>query len=162
MQKKTARDLQLATISSTTDNSTIDYCSAATLPWPFEEERETEKLYSVSDKKNVKTYYSNGNFQCQFTTKTNDMLEIGTTLSLQQFKVLLDVYLNLFSTLTAAFYQGENCYVIHDLTNGIYVSVTTCYKCLDVREFYVDKIKDNPKVTRRDVSYNTSEAKVLF
>ena len=34
--------------------------------------------------------------------------------------------------------------------------------CLDVREFYVDKITGNLKATRRGVSYNTSEAKVLF
>ena len=54
------------------------------------------------------------------------MLEIGTTLNLQQFKVLLDVYLNLFSTFTAAFYKRERSYVIHDLTDGIYASVATC------------------------------------
>ena len=161
-KKETARDEQLATTSSITEDSTSDYCSAATLPWPFEEERETEKLYIVSDRKNVKTFYSNGNFQCQFTTKTNDMLEIGTILNLQQFKVLLDVYSNLFPTLTAAYYKGEKSYVIHDLTEGIYASVATCYMCLDVREFYVDKITGNPKATRRGVLYNNSEAKILF
>ena len=125
-KKETVRGQQLATSSSSTGDSTIDYCSAATLLGPFEEERETEKLYLASDRKNVKTFYSNGNFQCQFTTKTNDMLEIGTTLNLQQFKVLLDVYSNLFSILTAAYYKGEKSYVIHDLTDGIYASVATC------------------------------------
>ena len=161
-KKETARDQQLATTSSTTKDSTIDYCSATMLPWPFEVERETEKLYIVSDRKNVKTFYSNGNFQCHFTMKTNDKFEIGTTLNLQQFKVLLDVYSNLFLTFTAAFYKGEKSYVIYNLTDGIYASVATCYMCLDVREFYVDKITGNPKATQRGVSYNTSEAKVLF
>ena len=160
-KKETACDLQHATNASITDDSISDYCSAATLPWPFEEERDTEKLYTVSDKKIVKTYYTNGNFQCQLTTKSNDLIEIGTTLNYKQFKVLLDVYSHLFSTLTAAYYKGEKSYVIHDLTDGIYASVATCYMCLDVREFYIDKITGNPKATRRGVSYNTNEAKVL-
>ena len=103
-KNETARKQQLVTTSSTTEDSMIDYCSAAMLPWPFEEVREKEKLYIVSDRKNMKTFYSIGNFQYQFTTKTNDMLEIGTTLNLQQFKVLLDVYSNFFSTLTATYY----------------------------------------------------------
>ena len=161
-KKETAGALQLASNASATDDSVSEYRSAATLPWPFEEERDTEKLYAVSDKKMVKTYYTNGEFQCQLTTKSNDMIEIGTTLNLEQFKILLDVYPNLFTTLTAAFYKGEKSYVIHDLTDGIYASVATCYMCLDVREFYVDKITGNPKATRRGVSYNTSEAKILF
>ena len=52
--------------------------------------------------------------------------------------------------------------MIHDLTDGIYASVATCYMCLDVRDFYMDKITGNTKATRRGVSFNTCEAKVLF
>ena len=159
--KKHVEKLPLtATMSSPLDSS-IELAIASTQPFPFDEDFGEEKLYTVSDKKFVKTYYTNGNFQCQLTTKTNDIIEIGTTLNLHQFKMLLDAYSKLVSTLHAAFYKGEKSYTIHDLTDGIYASVNSGYFCLDVREFYIDKKTGNPLPTQRGVAYNVKEVKIL-
>ena len=110
-------------------DTAIERSIASTQPFPFDEDIGEDKLFTVSDKKFVKAYYTNGNFQCQLTTKTNDIIEIGTTLNLHQFKMLLDAYSKLVSTLHAAFYKGEKSYTIHDLTEVIYASVNSGYFC---------------------------------
>ena len=51
--------------------------------------------------------------------------------------------------------------IIHDLSDGIYASVVSGYLCLDVREFYVDKMIGKPMPTRRGVSYNINEVITL-
>ena len=159
--RKRVEELPLTSTMSVQCDTAIDLSIASTQPFPFDEDIGEEKLYTVSDKKFVKTYYTNGNFQCQLTTKTNDILEIGTTLNLHQFKMLLDAYSKLVSTLHAAFYKGEKSYTIHDLTDGIYASVNSGYFCLDVREFYIDKKTGNPLPTQRGVAYNVKEVKIL-
>ena len=159
--KKRAEELPLSSTMSAQYDTAIELSIASTQPYPFDEDIGEEKMYTVSDKKFVKTYYTNGNFQCQLTTKTSDILEIGTTLNLQQFKMLLDAYSTLVSTLNAAFYKGEKSYTIHDLTDGIYASVNSGFFCLDVREFYTDKKTGNPLPTQRGVAYNVKEVKIL-
>ena len=160
-KKETVCDLQLTTNASDTADSKQDYYLTATQPWPFNDENNKEKVYTINGKKMVKTFYVNGNFRCQLTEKTEEMIEIGTTLNLHQFRTLLDVYSNLLSTLSAAFYKGEKTFIIHDLTDGIYASAVSGYLCLDVREFYINKMTGNPMPTRRGVSYNINEVITL-
>ena len=93
--------------------------------------------------------------------KTEEMIEIGTTLNLHQFRTLLDVYSNLLSTLSIAFYKGEKTFIIRDLTDGIYASAVSGYLCLDVHEFYIDKMTGNPMPTRKGVSCNINEVITL-
>ena len=159
--RKHVEELPLTSTMSVQYDSAIELSIASTQPFPFDENIGEEKFYTVSDKKFVKTYYTNGNFQCQFTTKTSHFLGVGTTLNLHQFKMLLDSYSKLVSTLHATFYKGEKSYTIHDLTDGIYASLNSGYVCLDVREFYTDKKTGNPLPTQRGVAYNVKEVKIL-
>ena len=43
-------------------DTAIELRIASTQPFPFDEDIGEEKLYIVSDKKFIKTYYTNGNF----------------------------------------------------------------------------------------------------
>ena len=106
---------------------------------PLDEYIGEGKLYTISDIKFVKTFYANGNFQYQLTTKKNDILEIGSSLNLQQVKMLLDEYATLVSILHATFYKGENFIRFTILPGGIYASLNFGYFCLDLREFYINK-----------------------
>ena len=106
--RKHVEELPLTSTMSVQYNSAIELSIASTRPFPFDEDIGEEKFYTVSDKKFVKTYYTNGNFQCQLTTKTSDFLEVGTTLNLHQFKMLLDSYSKIVSTLHAAFTRAKS------------------------------------------------------
>lgn len=147
--------------STSTADLKSDYCIAATQPWPFDEEGDKEMLYTINGKKMVKTYYENGNFQCQLIKTTDEMINIGTILNSKQFRTLLDVCQELISTLSIAFYKGEKTYNSYDLTDDIYASATSSYLCLDVREFYVDNKTGQPMPTRNGVAYNINEVKIL-
>ena len=67
----------------------------------------------------------------------------------------------MLSTLSVAFYKGEKTFIIHDLTDDIYASVVSGYLCLDVREFYIDKMTGNPTPTQRSDSFNINEVITL-
>ena len=152
---ETVCDLQITTNASDTADSKQYYYVTATQPWPFNDENNKEKLFTINGMKMVKLYYMNGNFQCQLTEKTEEMIEIGTTLNLHQFRTLLDVdlYLNLLSTLSAVFIRVKRsaCITIHSLTVDIYASAVSGYLCLDVRVFYIDKTTGNPICRREEV-----------
>ena len=160
-KKETVRDQQLTTDVSPTADSKADYCNVQTQPWPFDDEGDKEMFYIINGKKMVKMYYANGNFQCQLIKRTDEMIDIDTILNSTQFRTLLDVYSELLSTLSIAFYKGEKTYVTYDLTDGICVSAASSYFCLDVREFCVDNKTENPLPTRNGVSYNINEVNPL-